>query len=62
MNKTIKFRIEKSANIICILREDYPVKTWFASDFTERKLNNAICKLEKEASEHGLTALFERNF
>lgn len=60
--KTHKYTIQKVANIISILREDYPVKTWFVSDFTERKLKNAISKLEKEALEHGMVATFERNF
>lgn len=60
--KTRKYSIQKVANIISILREDYPVKTWFVSDFTERKLKNAMSKLEKEAQEHGMIAFFERNF
>ncbi len=60
--KTRKYSIVKVANIISILREDYPVKTWFVSDFTERKLTNAMRKLEKEAAERDMVAFFERNF
>lgn len=57
-----KYNIQKTANVISILFEDYPVKTWYVNDFTERKLNNAIRKLEKQALEHGAIAVFERNF
>lgn len=60
--KTHKYTIEKAANIISIMHQDYPVKTWFTSDFTERKLQNAMRKLEKEAAEYGMVAFFERNF
>lgn len=57
-----KYNIQKVANIISVLHEEYPVKTWFVSDFTERKLKNTLNKLAKEAIEHGMIATFERNF
>lgn len=59
---TRKYSIVKAANIISIMHEDYPVKTWFVSDYTERKLTNAMRKLEKEATERDMVAFFERNF
>ena len=60
--KTRKYRIVKVAKIVSLMREDYPAKTWFVSDFTERKLTNAMRKLEKEATERDMVAFFERNF
>lgn len=56
------YKVTQAANIICIMFEDYPVKTWYASDFSERKLQNAIRKLQKAAIENGMIARFERNF
>ena len=43
------FIIKKTANIISIISDEGIVfKTWFADDFTERKLNNTIRKIAKE--------------
>lgn len=41
--------IKKAANIISVISDEGIVfKTWFADDFTERKLNNTIKKITKE--------------
>ena len=43
--------IKKVANIVSLVEkgnESHIVKTWYADDFTTRKLNNAIKKLVKD--------------
>ena len=45
-NTTLKFRIEKIANMIFISTEDTVWKAWNIEDFTERKLQNAIKKFK----------------
>ena len=41
--------IKKTANIISVISDEGIVfKTWFADDFTERKLSNTVKKISKE--------------
>lgn len=43
--------IKKVANIVSLVEKDnesHIIKTWYADDFTTRKLNNAIKKLAKD--------------
>ena len=43
--------IKKAANIVSLVEKDnesHIIKTWYADDFTTRKLNNAIKKLVKD--------------
>ena len=43
--------IKKVANIVSLVEKDnesHIIKTWYAKDFTTRKLNNAIKKLAKD--------------
>jgi hypothetical protein len=43
------FYIKKAANIISVISDEGIVfKTWFADDFTERKLSNTVKKISKE--------------
>lgn len=45
----MKFIIEKKANLIFIVSDCGTIfKTWHESDFTERKLKNAIKKIQNE--------------
>lgn len=46
------YTVKKTANIISIImEEDIIVKTWYVCDFTERKLKNAMKKLQKESNQ-----------
>lgn len=45
----MKFTIEKKANLVFIVSDCGTIfKTWHEADFTERKLKNAINKIQKE--------------
>lgn len=56
----MKFTIEKVANMIFITSECGVIfNTWNETDFTERKLNNAIKRIQKNLNGCGE---FERTF
>lgn len=56
----MKFKVEKVANMIFITSEcDTIFKAWDESDFTERKLKNAIAKIKNNLCGN---AEFERLF
>lgn len=57
---TMKFKIEKIANMIFITAdEDVIFRAWNQCEFTERKLNNAIKKIQNNYCGN---AVFERTF
>lgn len=42
----MKFNVEKVSNMILISSNDVVFKAWDESEFTERKLNNAMKKIQ----------------
>lgn len=57
------FTIEKVSNTIFIVADCGTIfKTWYADEFTERKLANAMKKITKDLSGYGQTATFIRTF
>ena len=52
MDKNMTVTVKKVANIISLVEkgnESNIIKTWYSDEFTDRKLNNTIKKLVKDA-------------
>ena len=57
------FEIRKTANTISIVADCGTIfKTWYADEFTERKLANAMKKIAKDLNGYGQKAEFIRTF
>lgn len=57
----MKLTIKKTANIVSLIEKgnaSHIIKTWYAEEFTDRKLKNIISKLQKSAPQ-GTAIIFE---